>query len=630
MRSRLVLPFVVLVVLLAGGCLFSGSDDAARKAADRVALALERGDLRGVPVTGKAPDRAHLTALLHGFRSRVSVRGIRTSRGTATATLAWVQTLDGATWRHATTAKLVDHQGVWALGWRNDVLATGLGVSGTLQVSSVTPTRGRILGAGGVPLVEPRAVMRFGIDKEQVVGGPQVAAASARRLATLLGITPGPYVKQVVAAGKQAFVEALVLRRAEATQRIMLGVTAIPGARGIADHLPLAPAKDFAAAILGTVGPVTAELVKASHGRLQAGDDAGLSGLELRYDVALFGRRGLKVTAFPEAATNPGGPGTTVFFRPAIAGTDLRTTLDPTLEATAQRLLAGIGPASALVAIRPSTGAIIAAASGPGSNGYNTATFGQYAPGSTFKVISSLALLRAGLTPSSVVDCPTSVDVDGKVFKNYSDYPPSGYGRIPLTRALANSCNTAYVGQRARITGGALADAAAALGFGVDHDLGFPAYFGQVPAPGSATEAAADLIGQGRVLASPLAMAAVVASVARGATVVPSLLAGQPAATASPARPLTAREAAQLRLLMHAVVTGGTGVILQSLQPPAVIAKTGTAEYGTASSPGAALPTHAWMIAAQGDLAVAVFVATGDTGSHTAGPILKAFLQTAH
>ena len=60
---------------------------------------------------------------------------------------------------------------------------------------------------------------------------------------------------------------------------------------------------------------------------------------------------------------------------------------------------------------------------------------------------------------------------------------------------------------RDEVRGSALADAAAALGLGVDHDLGFPAYFGQVPPPESETVAAADLIGQGTVLASPMAVA---------------------------------------------------------------------------------------------------------------------------
>jgi len=126
----------------------------------------------------------------------------------------------------------------------------------------------------------------------------------------------------------------------------------------------------------------------------------------------------------------------------------------------------------------------------------------------------------------------------------------------------------------------------------------------------------------------------VVASVSKGDTVVPQLLVLKSdgsttgAAPASPPTdPLTAAEAAQLRAMMHAVVTDGSGTLLQPLQPPTVIAKTGTAEYGSAT--GGSLPTHAWMIAAQGDLAVAVFVDTGESGSHTAGPILKAFLQAA-
>ena len=44
---------------------------------------------------------------------------------------------------------------------------------------------------------------------------------------------------------------------------------------------------------------------------------------------------------------------------------------------------------------------------------------------------------------------------------------------------------------------------------GVDHDLGFPAYFGNVVPPASETEEAADMIGQGTILASPMAMATV-------------------------------------------------------------------------------------------------------------------------
>ena len=287
-------------------------------------------------------------------------------------------------------------------------------------------------------------------------------------------------------------------------------------------------------------------------------------------------------------------------------------------------MLADVRPASALVAVKASTGEILAAASGPGSKGYNTATYGRYAPGSTFKVVSALALLRGGLRPSSPVSCPATTVVDGKTFKNYDDYPAGGLGRISLADALANSCNTAFIGQRDRAGEGGLAEAAAALGLGVDHDTGFPAFFGQVGDPSSETQAAASMIGQGAVLASPLAMATVVASVLKGSAVVPELLPDVDVPVEEPAVPLTSTEAGALRSMMRGVVERGSGSVLQGLPGGPVIAKTGTAEYGDTPP----LPTHAWMVAGRGDLAVAVFVETGDSGSGTAGPVLRQFLQS--
>ncbi len=264
-------------------------------------------------------------------------------------------------------------------------------------------------------------------------------------------------------------------------------------------------------------------------------------------------------------------------------------------------------------------------ASGPGSKGYNTATVGQYAPGSTFKIVSALALLRSGVTPRTPVDCPATTVVDGKRFKNYSDYPASGLGRIPLEDAFANSCNTAFIGERGQLKGDTLEQAAASLGLGVDHDTGFPSFFGKVTAPESETQAAADMIGQGTVLASPMTMAAVVASVVEGSTVVPSLLPDQQVDQKPPATPLTGAEAKQLRLLMRRVVERGSGALLQGLPGGPVIAKTGTAEFGDKPP----LPTHAWMVAGRGDLAVAVFVERGESGSGTAGPVLREFLAKA-
>jgi cell division protein FtsI/penicillin-binding protein 2 len=645
-RRPLPASFVVaaLALLLAtGGCGFLDKGADARDAAEKFGSALGKGDVSKIAFTdAKAPERYAAVAKTLDYPTKVVVDQVTRSGDTANVRLNWSVDIDGQTWKHQTSAKLLEQDGAWRVAWKPSILEKSLAAGETFRVSQVKAERGDILGRDDQPIVTARPVIRFGIDRAQIPAS--AAPASARRLATVLGISVAPYVAQVTKAGPKAFVQALAMRRTSVPERLLGAIQAIPGARGISDHLPLAPTREFAAAILGTVGPATKEIIEKSDGRLHAGDDAGLSGLQLRYDAQLGGTPGVKVSAVPATpkAGEQAGEPRTLFEVDPTPGADLHTTLDPRLEQRADQLLAGIGPASAVVAIQPSTGAILAAASGPGSKGYNTATFGRYAPGSTFKVVSALALLRSGLTPTSPVSCTPTIDVNGKQFKNYSDYPANRLGRISLRDALANSCNTGFISQHARLKGADLADAAAALGFGIDHDLGFPAYFGQVPPPASETEGAADMIGQGKVLASPMAMAAVVASVAKGETVVPQLVTGtdddsgespdaspsaSPSASesAAPARPLTAAEADQLRAMMRAVVTEGSGALLQSVQPPPVIAKTGTAEYGDKPP----LPTHTWMIAAQGDLAVAVFVATGESGSRTAGPILQAFLRAA-
>jgi cell division protein FtsI/penicillin-binding protein 2 len=215
------------------------------------------------------------------------------------------------------------------------------------------------------------------------------------------------------------------------------------------------------------------------------------------------------------------------------------------------------------------------------------------------------------------------VIVDGRKFSNYSDYPRSHQGTITLRTALAQSCNTAFIGQRGKLDPSALSEAAGSLGFGIDYDVGFASFFGSVPNDPAATGRAAAMIGQGKVEASPMAMAAVAASVAAGETVIPHLIDGQQ--PLSKGQPLTDQEAGQLREMMRAVVSEGSGQVLGNVPGPAVLAKTGTAEYGT-SEP---LKTHAWMIAIQGDLAVAVFVNDGKSGSGTAGPLLRTFLTKA-
>ncbi len=612
------LAVALAAALLALSACSSGEDQAAAEAAAATfAAALSERDLATAPIAGGGQAQFDdIVAGVDDIPATVTVDSVVLDGDTAMATLAWQWATPGQPWRYATTAGLSRDEDTWTAQWAPAVVEPSLVAGEALTATIDQPERADILGAGDEALVTLRPVMRVGIDKTKVPA--EDAAASARALADLVGIDPQAYADAVEKAGPKAFVEAIVLREADAAEIGQAAVEAIPGAVGKADELPLAPTRDFAPEILGRVGPATAEVIEESGGVVLPGEEVGLSGLQARYDEQLGGQTGITVAAVADDQRRP------LHEVAPAAGTPLRTTLDADLQRAAEAALAGVGPASALVAIRPSTGDILAAANGEGSDGYSTATVGQYAPGSTMKVATSLALLRAGVAPTDPVPCTESIVVTGKAFTNYDDYPASGLGDIPLRTAVANSCNTALISQRDELPEGALAEAAAALGLGVDHDLGFPAYFGQVPVPASETEEAASLIGQGKVLSSPLAMAAVAASVAEGRTVVPRLLPDIASPEADPTQPLTAEEAEALRDMMRAVVTQGTAGFLRDVPGDPVLAKTGTAEFGTGNPPD----THAWMIASQGDLAVAVFVEEGESGSQTAGPILEEFLRT--
>jgi cell division protein FtsI/penicillin-binding protein 2 len=618
-RPRLTVLGVLVAVALSACSL--GSDARTRAAealAGELATSLTARQLGDLPLVGGGQEQ--LDAILAGVAdtpATVTVDSVEVDGDAATVSLVWAWETRGESWRYATKAELERAGDAWTVQWAPSAVEPSLAAGESLVAMTVQARRGDILGAGDVPLVTLRPVVRFGIDKVAAPAGK--AADSARALAGLLGVDKAAYAKQVRAAGPKAFVEALVLREADAAEIDQAQLDAIPGAVRLSGELPLAPSRDFGAGILGQVGPATADIVKASDGAVRPGDEVGLSGLQARYDEQLGGTPGVQVVARGSDQER------TLFAAEPVAGQSLRTTLDKDLQSKAEAALRDIGPASAVVALRPSTGDIVAAANGAGSDGYNTATFGQYAPGSTMKLVTALALMRAGVQPDDVVPCTRTVVVNGKPFANYDDYPTSRMGDIPLTSAVANSCNTAIISQHERLTGDDLTQAAAALGLGVDRDLGFPAYFGQVPEPASETEKAADMIGQGKVLASPMAMAAVAASVAAGQAVVPRLLPDQAVTGPAPERPLTQEEADALREMMRTVVTRGTATFLGDVPGPPVGAKTGTAEFGTEQPPS----THAWMIATQGDLAVAVFVEQGQSGSQTAGPILEEFLRGA-
>lgn len=613
----------VMVAALLAACSSGGPD--ARDAAEKLAAGLSAQDVSTIKVVagGREPqaDLERIVAGMDGLKPAVEVTDVTEDGDTATATLASSWAFGASDWTYTTPVALSRVDDTWLVTWSAAIVGPDLSADDRLRVRTTAADRGDILGQGDNGIVIERNVQRIGVDKTTIDAGQ--VDSSARALASLLDIDADQYAQRVEAAGAQAFVVGLVVRADDGGAPSGSQLEAIPGAVSLGATLPLAPTRSFGQPMLGVVGEATGEIVEKSEGAIQAGDMVGLSGLALRYDEQLRGTPAVRVEAVSSVeGTEP----RELFAGEAVPGKPLRTTIDIGLQGSADEILADVEPASAIVAIRPSTGEILALANGPGGGGADSAAAGRYPPGSTFKLVSALALLRSGLTPSTSVPCTTSITVDGRRFTNYSDYPRGAIGDIPLRSAIANSCNTAMIAEREQAPQDQLAGAAAALGLGPDLDLGYPAFLGSVPTEADGTERAASMIGQGRIEASPLAMAVVAASIAEGRRVTPTLLVDSPTKPAAEAsESLTSDEAAQLQQLFRGVVTDGSGRFLADVPGGAVSAKTGTAEYGTDTPPR----THAWMIATQGDLAVAVFVADGESGSQTAGPLLEEFLRSA-
>ena len=579
---------------------------------------------------------AAITKALEPLAPAVTVSAVEeTTDDTATATLDFRWDLDesDADWTYSTAAQLLRVEDQWQVTWEPSIVVDGLANGEVLASAVVDAERAEILGADGDVLVTARPVLQVGLDKTRLETDELDAAA--RDMAALVDIDADQYADQVAGAGVDAFVVAIVLREDGSRTITDEQINAIAGGLATPGTLELGPTRTFARELLGRVGEPTAEMIAASDGELLAGQTTGLSGLQLQYNDLLDGTPGLTINAVtgPNTGTESdtaGGVARELFSREPVDGKPLATTLSVQLQSLAEEVLAGEPSAAAIVAIRPSSGAILAAANGPGSDGLQTALLGQYPPGSTFKVATSLALIRQGFTPETSTDCAVEVTVDGRRFNNASTYPAQFIGKIPLLQTFAQSCNTGFIAAREKISQQELAAAAADLGIGVETPIGLPAYFGSVPAQADGTAHAAAMIGQGQVLVSPLALATMAASVGAGERVAPSLLADSvPGSAIVGAAPepgnLTAEEAATLRELMGAVVAEGGANLLADVPGEPVLAKTGTAEFGSDDPPR----THAWIIALQGDLAVAVFVEEGELGSTSGGPLMEAFLRGA-
>ena len=342
-------------------------------------------------------------------------------------------------------------------------------------------------------------------------------------------------------------------------------------------------------------------------------------------------------------------------------GANVRLTIVPAVQKVAQSALGS--QVGAIVALDPSTGAIIAAASAPsydpatvdtsfarlskdvGAPLLSRVTQGLYPPGSSFKVVTATAALNLGkVTPTtSFDDTGTYAIYGGKV----TNYHGEVFGTHDFTEALTNSVNTTFAKVGTLIGQQALIAQMRAYGFYQTPPLELPRGMvypsGRFKGPHLLSAGAAmnpldvawAAVGQENVLATPLQMALVAAGVANAGRVMKPYLVqrvtapsgavlqrAQPSLWTIATTPATAQT---LNVMMQQVVNAGTGTAA-ALSGIQVAGKTGTAQRGDSNV--------AWFIAfAPADhprIAVAVTIEnTQFTGGDVAAPLAAQVIKAA-
>nr|WP_120492578.1 penicillin-binding transpeptidase domain-containing protein [Corynebacterium lactis] len=340
-------------------------------------------------------------------------------------------------------------------------------------------------------------------------------------------------------------------------------------------------------------------------------------------------------------------------------GASPELTLIPQAQTTAYNQLAERGYVGSAVAVRPSTGEILAMASTPSFNPnaiaqgdqetwqklnsnenaplLNHATQRPLPPGSTFKVLTTVAALEKGANPNTSVTGAPQITLPGTVttLENYAGSTCGG-ATTTLRNAFAQSCNTAFAELGMNAGADELKDVAKRFGIGEHHDrLGLPSEdssVGEIPNKAALGQTS---IGQRDVSFTPLDNAMIAATIANGGKrMEPQIIKSIRGTDLSEIKSFKPREAGEavspeiaktVTELMRAseAHSGGNSAHIAS--------KTGTAEHGAVRGEYA---PHVWYIAfaPDSDVAVAVVVENGGgqgqgaTGASVAAPIGRALI----
>lgn len=411
-------------------------------------------------------------------------------------------------------------------------------------------------------------------------------------------------------------------------------------------------------------------------------DRVGKAGVEETYDKYLHGTPGSKIIEINSSGTHF----TQIAENPPVRGKNLYLYVDKNVQEVAYNALkeavdAKKATGGAVIAQDPYTGGILALVSYPSFNPnafskgisntefskiisderkpfFNRAISATYPPGSTFKMVTSLAALEKGVIKNdSLVDCPSSISVGGSTFR---DWYSGGRGPIDVKRALQVSCDTFFYavgggyGEQRGVGITEIANLSRKLGFG--HKFGvdiegetagvFPDVSWKKEVLGEQWylgDTYITAIGQGNILVTPLQLNSMVSFFAtRGKIYKPKVVKlvegeGQtfPELFYEDTNSSTLSYLNTIREGMKMVVNaGGTAYPLFDFtqrHPGVELAgKTGTAEFGNPVEEGGA-KTHAWFVVfgpyERPNIVLTVFLEGGGGGSTDAAPVARKILD---
>lgn len=464
-----------------------------------------------------------------------------------------------------------------------------------INIRLLPPARGRILDRFGTPMALNRQTYKVILIPEQTTD----AAATFAALSQLITVGEGDrrrIVREI--SRRRAFMPVTVRDDLDWDEvaSIELNSPELPGIIIDAGQSRLYPQGALAAHVLGYVSAVS-EAEQNGDPLLELPDfRIGKNGIERRHDKIMRGKAGtseVEVNALGrvvrELRRHEGGP-----------GSDVVLTLDMDLQQSAMGKLPVEGAAAVVVGVH--NGEVLAMASTPSfdpnkfSRGIapnewrelisdartpllNKTIHGQYAPGSTFKIIVALAALEAGLQPNFTTSCHGYTEIGENRFHCWKH---GGHGEIDLHGAMAGSCDVFFYELGLKVGVDRIAAMARKMGLGSTLGIDLPGEAaGFIPTrewkrtalkqPWWQGDTLITSIGQGAVLSTPLQLAIMAARVANGGKAVTPRL----------TRELRDGSAATLMPANAGAVPASLGISSESL---AIVA---SAMSGVVNEPGA-------------------------------------------